>query len=54
MLVMEYAKGGSLYDYLQEYFVNITWTEKIKILMDISSGYLYFQCINLVFKFINY
>ncbi|CAB5182251.1 unnamed protein product [Rhizophagus irregularis] len=38
MLIMEYAKGGSLSDYLQKYFVRITWAEKIKTLMEILLG----------------
>ncbi|GBC32517.2 kinase-like domain-containing protein [Rhizophagus irregularis DAOM 181602=DAOM 197198] len=38
MLVMDYAKGGNLNNYLQKHFINITWTEKIKILVGISYG----------------
>ncbi|GES80830.1 kinase-like domain-containing protein [Rhizophagus clarus] len=38
LLIMDYAKGGNLSDYLQKYFVKITWAEKIKILTDFSYG----------------
>ncbi|GBC47821.2 kinase-like domain-containing protein [Rhizophagus irregularis DAOM 181602=DAOM 197198] len=38
MLIMEYAKSGCLWDYLQKYFANITWQQKITTLTDISSG----------------
>jgi len=41
MLIMKYANGGNLHDYLQKNFINITWNEKINILQEISSGYLY-------------
>lgn len=42
MLIMKYANGGNLHDYLQKNFINITWIEKLDILYQISYGYLYF------------
>ena len=41
MLIMEYANGGNLHNYLQKNFRNITWGQKLTILLDISEGYLY-------------
>ena len=41
MLVMEYANGGNLHNYLQNNFVDITWNKKLYILWKISEGYLY-------------
>ena len=41
MLIMEYANGGNLHNYLQENFRNIMWKEKLRILLKISEGYLY-------------
>ncbi|GBB91904.1 hypothetical protein RclHR1_19340003 [Rhizophagus clarus] len=38
MLVMEYADGGNLHDYLRKNFANITWKEKLIILQNISEG----------------
>ena len=40
MIVMQYAKGGDLHKYLQKRFTEITWTQKIEILCEISEGYL--------------
>jgi hypothetical protein len=40
MLVMEYASGGNLHNYLQSNFVNITWNKKLRILWNISEGYV--------------
>ncbi|GBB83583.1 hypothetical protein RclHR1_10290005 [Rhizophagus clarus] len=38
MLIMAYANGGNLHDYLRKNFKNITWCEKLNILRRISSG----------------
>ncbi|GBC31773.2 kinase-like domain-containing protein [Rhizophagus irregularis DAOM 181602=DAOM 197198] len=38
MIIMTYANGGNLHGYLQKNFVNITWPNKVKILLDISLG----------------
>lgn len=38
MLVMEYANGGDLNNYLQKNFVNITWEMKLDILSYIARG----------------
>ena len=45
MLVMQYASGGNLHNYLQENFTkSITWNkEKLEILWQISEGYLYYN-----------
>ena len=51
MIIMNYADGGDLHNYLQNNFINITWSTKLDILWNISLGYLYFQCINLLFIF---
>ncbi|RIA86053.1 hypothetical protein C1645_829882 [Glomus cerebriforme] len=48
MFVLEFAKGGNLYDYLQTNFSNITWEEKGQILLEISIGR---ACILLYFSF---
>ena len=49
MLIIEYANGGNLHDYLQKDFINITWNKKLEILCRISLGYLF-----LMYKFIIY
>ena len=41
MIVMQLASEGDLYNYLQKYFANITWQEKLSILLIVSTGYLY-------------
>ncbi|GBC06418.1 hypothetical protein RclHR1_06810007 [Rhizophagus clarus] len=38
MIVMEYADGGDLHNYLQNNFNNITWKDKLAIILDISKG----------------
>ncbi|GBC39519.2 kinase-like domain-containing protein [Rhizophagus irregularis DAOM 181602=DAOM 197198] len=38
MLIMEYANGGNLHNYLQENFRNITWEMKLNILSYIARG----------------
>ncbi|GBB85040.1 hypothetical protein RclHR1_11600005 [Rhizophagus clarus] len=38
ILVMEYADGGDLRNYLRKNFVNITWMEKLMILQNITEG----------------
>ncbi|GBB85075.1 hypothetical protein RclHR1_11650002 [Rhizophagus clarus] len=38
MLVMQYADGGTLHNYLQIHFSHITWEEKMHIIFDISEG----------------
>ncbi|UZN99157.1 uncharacterized protein OCT59_000437 [Rhizophagus irregularis] len=38
MLILNYAKGGNLHDYLQKNFINITWRDKLYILQGISFG----------------
>ena len=41
MLVMQYASGGDLHNYLQREFTGITWNkEKLNILWQISEGYV--------------
>jgi len=42
MLIMDYADGGNLHDYLQKNFINITWKMKLNILREILIGYLDF------------
>ena len=45
MLVMQYAPGGDLHNFLQKVFTKITWNkEKLSILWQISEGsvYLYY------------
>ncbi|RIA92167.1 kinase-like domain-containing protein [Glomus cerebriforme] len=38
MLVMQFADGGNLHDYLKNDFSNITWMERLSILIQISRG----------------
>jgi hypothetical protein len=38
MLVLQYANGGNLHEYLQANFVKITWKEKVEVLFQISIG----------------
>ncbi|RGB37358.1 kinase-like domain-containing protein [Rhizophagus diaphanus] len=38
MLVLQYADGGNLHEYLKNNFSNITWKEKLNILHQISMG----------------
>jgi hypothetical protein len=46
---MHYADGGDLHNYLQKYFTNITWKDKLTIMLEISRGYclftVYFFCL---------
>ncbi len=49
MLIMSYASGGDLYNYLQKKFKKIAWNskwnskkEKLKILWQILDGYIFF------------
>ena len=50
MLVMQYASGGDLHNYLQENFTKFTWNlEKLEILWQISEGYLYLQHILILY-----
>jgi hypothetical protein len=44
MLIMEYANGGNLHNYLQENFINITWEMKLNILSDIVMGLVLGHC----------
>jgi serine/threonine protein kinase len=39
-LVMEYADGGSLNNYLKENFNNLTWQDKYKLAHQLSSAVL--------------
>jgi hypothetical protein len=42
MIVLQYAPGGDLHNYLQENFTKFTWNkEKLRILLQISEGYSY-------------
>jgi hypothetical protein len=43
ILVMQYAPEGDLHKYLQKKFTEIYWGRKLKILIWISVGYLYFK-----------
>ncbi|GBC04829.1 hypothetical protein RclHR1_00590015 [Rhizophagus clarus] len=38
MIIMQYADGGDLHNYLQKKFKNITWKEKLSIILEISRG----------------
>ncbi|RGB27710.1 kinase-like domain-containing protein [Rhizophagus diaphanus] len=38
MIIMQYADGGDLHNYLQNNFKNITWEDKLTILLEISRG----------------
>ncbi|PKY27096.1 hypothetical protein RhiirB3_528991 [Rhizophagus irregularis] len=38
MIIMQYADGGDLHKYLQNNFKNITWEDKLTILLEISRG----------------
>ncbi len=48
MLVMSYASGGDLYNYLQKKFTSLTWKgkryeeSKLGILWQILDGYMFF------------
>ena len=42
MLIMDYANGGNLHNYLQKNFINLTWYSKLSNLLNILMGYLYF------------
>jgi serine/threonine protein kinase len=41
MLVMRYASGGDLHNYLKNKFVDLKWKDKLRILWQISEGYAY-------------
>ncbi|PKY27506.1 kinase-like protein [Rhizophagus irregularis] len=38
MLILNYAEGGNLHDYLQKNFINLTWGDKLFILQRITFG----------------
>jgi hypothetical protein len=38
MLIMEYANGGDLHNFLQNNFTKITWDKKLDILWRIAKG----------------
>ncbi|PKC72256.1 kinase-like protein [Rhizophagus irregularis] len=38
MLILNYAEGGNLHDYLQKNFINLSWADKLLILRGISFG----------------
>ena len=38
MLIMEYANGGNLHNYLQKNFRKIAWKHKLTILRNIQKG----------------
>ncbi|GBC23132.2 kinase-like domain-containing protein [Rhizophagus irregularis DAOM 181602=DAOM 197198] len=38
MIVMQYADGGDLHNYLQKNFINISWKDKLIIILEITSG----------------
>ncbi|PKY57758.1 kinase-like protein [Rhizophagus irregularis] len=38
MIIMKYASGGNLHDYLQKNFKEVTWNNKLYILWQISAG----------------
>ncbi|EXX74916.1 kinase-like domain-containing protein [Rhizophagus irregularis DAOM 181602=DAOM 197198] len=38
MLILDYAEGGNLHDYLQKNFINIRWVDKFLILQGVSLG----------------
>jgi hypothetical protein len=40
MLIMEYANGGNLHEYLQKNFIDVSWKVKLNILRYISLGYI--------------
>ncbi|GBC38162.1 kinase-like domain-containing protein [Rhizophagus irregularis DAOM 181602=DAOM 197198] len=48
MLVMKYIDGENLHDYLRKNFKNITWKEKLEILLQISNGLRIIHDANLV------
>ena len=53
MLVMNFADGGNLHNFLQKNFTKITWEEKLDILWQISYGYLYFNNYMCIISYIN-
>ncbi|CAB5181749.1 unnamed protein product [Rhizophagus irregularis] len=38
MIIMQYADGGDLHNYLQKCFKDITWNDKLAIILEISRG----------------
>ena len=59
MLIMEYASGGNLHNYLNTHFANIKWNTKLAILCQISDGYLFIIIIIIyyyliIIKLLNY
>ena len=40
MIIMKYANGGNLHNYLQKNFTEVTWKKKLHILCQISDGYI--------------
>ena len=38
MLIMDYADGGDLHNYLQRNFTSITWKDKLSILWEFTWG----------------
>jgi hypothetical protein len=42
MIIMQFAEEGDLHNYLKENFTNITWKDKLTIILEISRGYYLF------------
>ena len=38
MMVLQFADGGSLHNYLKKSFTSLTWSDKLKITIDITKG----------------
>ena len=38
LLVMEYADGGTLKNYLKERFANLTWNDKLNLALQLARG----------------
>ena len=55
MLVIQYASEGDLYNYLQKKFKEISWNkEKLRILWQISEGYLFLNFISCIYNSFDY
>jgi hypothetical protein len=38
MIIIQYANGGDLHNYLQKNFTTVTWKDKLTIILEISKG----------------
>jgi serine/threonine protein kinase len=49
-MVLEFADGGTLCEYLAQHFDNLIWKDKYKLGLDIANGLKYLHALDIVHK----